>query len=96
MRKEIADADTIFSYGLPLVVPLLKIRGFESAEVPVILHERKTGESKYFQDGHFLGGSRNVRDIVFHSIMLLSLLAHAPSEWWSSERARVREHVHCS
>ena len=80
LRKEAADADTIFNYGLPLVVPLLKIRGFESTEVPVTLHERKNGESKYFQDGRFLGGSKNVRDITYHSIMLLSLLAHAPFE----------------
>ena len=80
LRKEAADADTIFSYGLPLVVPLLTIRGFESTEVPVTLHDRKNGESKYFQDGHFLGGSRNIRDITYHSIMLLNLLAHAPFE----------------
>jgi len=80
LRREAADADTIFSYGLPLVVPLLKIRGFESTEVPVTLHERKNGASKYFQDGHFLGGSKNIRDITYHSIMLLNLLAHAPFE----------------
>jgi len=80
LRREVADAETIFSYGLPLVVPLLKIRGFESTEVPVTLHERKNGESKYFQDGHFLGGSRNIRDITYHSIMLLNLLAHSPFE----------------
>src|SRR2546428_11227705 len=80
LRRKAADADTIFNYGLPLVVPLLKIRGFESTEVPVILHERKNGESKYFQDGQFLGGSKNIRDITYHSIMLLNLLAHAPFE----------------
>jgi|SRR5467141_4051565 len=80
LRKEAADADTIFSYGLPLVVPLLKIRGFESTEVPVTLRERKNGESKYFEDGRFLGGSRNIRDIAYHSIMLVNLLAHAPFE----------------
>ncbi len=80
LRREAADADTIFNYGLPLVVPLLKIRGFESTEVPVMLHERKNGESKYFQDGHFLGGSKNIRDITYHSIMLLNLLAHIPFE----------------
>src|SRR5437773_5918468 len=81
LKKEVADAGSIFEYGLPLVVPLLKVRGFESAEFPVTLHERKKGESKYFQDGHFLGGSKNVRDITYHSIMLLSLLAHRPFEW---------------
>lgn len=80
LRREAADAETIFNYGLPLVVPLLKIRGFESTEVPVTLYERKNGESKYFQDGHFLGGSKNIRDITYHSIMLLNLLAHAPFE----------------
>lgn len=80
LRREAADADTIFSYGLPLVVPLLTIRGFESTEVPVTLHERKNGESKFFQDGHFLGGSKNIRDITYHSIMLLNLIAHAPLE----------------
>ncbi len=80
LRRKAADADTIFNYGLPLVVPLLKIRGFESTEVPVMLHERTNGESKYFQDGHFLGGSKNIRDITYHSIMLLNLLAHAPFE----------------
>ncbi len=81
LKKEAAGAGTIFDYGLPLVVPLLKVRGFESAEFPVTLHERKNGESKYFQNGHFLGGSKNVRDITYHSIMLLSLLAHRPFEW---------------
>ncbi len=80
LRREAVDADTMFNYGLPLIVPLLKIRGFESTEVPVMLHERKNGESKYFQDGHFLGGSKNIRDITYHSMMLLNLLAHAPFE----------------
>jgi len=80
LKREAADAETIFGYGLPLIVPLLTIRGFESTEVPVTLHDRKNGESKYFQDGHFLGGSKNIRDITYHSIMLLNLLAHAPFE----------------
>src|SRR6266571_356946 len=86
LRRKAADAETIFNYGLPLVVPLLKIRGFGSTEVPVMLHERTNGESKYFQDGQFLGGSKNIKDIVFHSMMLLNLLAHAPSEWSSRDR----------
>ena len=86
LKKEVADAGTIFDYGLPLIVPLLKIRGFESMEFPVTLHERKNGESKYFQNGHFLGGSKNVRDITYHSLMLLNLLAHAPIE--SGSRGR--------
>jgi glycosyltransferase involved in cell wall biosynthesis len=80
LKKEVAGEGSIFDYGLPLVVPLLKVRGFESAEFPVTLHERKNGESKYFQDGHFLGGSKNVRDITYHSIMLLNLIARAPLE----------------
>jgi len=88
LKKEVADSGTIFDYGLPLVVPLLKIRGFESTEFPVTLHERKNGESKYFQNGHFLGGSKNVRDITYHSIMLLSLIARAPLESMRQEMTR--------
>ncbi len=88
LKKEAADSGSIFDYGLPLVVPLLKVRGFESTEFPVTLHERKNGESKYFQNGHFLGGSKNVRDITYHSLMLLNLLAHAPTE--SGSRGRFR------
>jgi dolichol-phosphate mannosyltransferase len=80
LKKAVADEGSIFDYGLPLVVPLLKVRGFESTEFPVTLHERRNGVSKYFQDGHFLGGSKNVRDITFHSIMLLNLIAHVPLE----------------
>jgi len=86
LKKQAADSGSIFDYGLPLVVPLLKLRGFESTEFPVTLHERKNGESKYFQDGRFLGGSRNVRDITYHSMMLLSLLAHAPMESGAKRR----------
>jgi len=88
LKKEAVDAGSIFNYGLPLVVPLLRVRGFESTEFPVVLHERKNGESKYFQNGHFLGGSKNVRDITYHSLMLLNLLAHAPTE--SGSRGRFR------
>lgn len=80
MKRKVADGGSIFDYGLPLVVPLLKVRGFESSEFPVTLHERRNGESKYFQDGQFLGGSKNVKDITYHSIMLLNLLAHIPLE----------------
>jgi len=90
LRKEALDPDTSFSYGLPLVVPLLKIRGFESSEVPVTLRERIAGQSKYFEDGRFLGGPKNVRDIVFHSIMLLNLLAHIPLELALRERSSKR------
>src|SRR5438445_12759186 len=90
LKKEAADADTIFNYGLPLVVPLLKIIGFESTEVAVTLHERKNGESKYFRDGHFLGGSKNVRDITYHSIMLLVLVAYAPFDSLGQNNASVK------
>ncbi len=81
VRREPADPETLFDFGLPLMVPLLSIRGFKSAELPVSLYERRSGESKYYQNGHFLGGINNVRDITYHSIMLLSLLIHAPFEW---------------
>ena len=90
LKKEVVDGGSIFNHGLPLVVPLLKLRGFESTEFPVTLHERKNGESKYFQDGHFLGGSKNVRDITYHSIMLLNLIAHAPLESMRQEMSRER------
>ena len=91
LKKEAACDGSIFGYGLPLIVPLLKVRGFKSSEFPVILHDRKNGESKYFEDGHFLGGSRNVRDITYHSIMLLNLIVHGPAEtmraWMSRKQA---------
>ncbi len=75
-----ADPRSLFDYGLPLMVPLLKVRGFKSEELDVALHERKNGESKYFENGRFLGGPKNIWDITYHSIMLLSLLAHMPFE----------------
>jgi len=81
VRRETVDSGTLFDYGLPLMVPLLSIRGFKSAEFPVFLHERKSGQSKYYQNGHFLGGTKNIRDITYHSMMLLSLIAHTPFEW---------------
>ncbi len=52
----------------------------KSREIDVALHERRNGESKYFEDGRFLGGPKNIWDITYHSIMLLSLIAHAPLE----------------
>ncbi len=81
VRRETADSETLFDYGLPLIVPLLSIRGFRSAEFPVFLRERKSGQSKYYENGQFLGGVKNIRDITYHSMMLLSLLLHAPFEW---------------
>ncbi len=77
LRKEAAKEGSIFDYGLPLIVPVMKINGLTSAEFPVTLHERRNGESKYFQEGQFLGGTRNIRDISYHSIMLIGLVAHA-------------------
>src|SRR5436189_331871 len=74
LKKEAAGAGTIFDYGLPLVVPLLRVRGFEATEFPVTLHERKNGESKYFENGHFLGGSKNVREITYQSVRLINLI----------------------
>jgi len=80
LKRDTIGDGSIFNYGLPLIVPLLKIRGFESTEHEVILHARNSGVSKYYQDGQFLGGAQNVRDITYHTIMLLSLIAHAPLE----------------
>src|SRR6266704_1118341 len=39
VRREPADPETLFNFGLPLMVPLLRIRGFRSAELPVSLYE---------------------------------------------------------
>jgi glycosyltransferase involved in cell wall biosynthesis len=87
VKRETTDPETLFDYGLPLIVPLLSIRGFRSAEFPVLLRDRKSGESKYYEDGHFLGGKRNIKDITYHSIMLLSLLMHTPFEWGRKNRS---------
>jgi dolichol-phosphate mannosyltransferase len=86
VKRETTDPETLFDYGLPLIVPLLSIRGFRSAEFPVLLRDRKSGESKYYEDGRFLGGRRNIKDITYHSIMLLSLLMHTPFEWGRKNR----------
>lgn len=80
LTREAANPYSLFDYGLPLVVPLLTVRGFRSKQLDVALHERKSGESKYFQNGRFLGGPKNIWDITYHSIMLLNLLAHVPIE----------------
>ena len=87
LTRRAAEPRSLFDYGLPLMVPLLKVRGFKSQELDVALHERKNGESKYFENGRFLGGPKNIWDITYHSIMLLSLLAHAPFE---SRRKKAR------
>src|SRR3989442_7352853 len=80
LTRRAADSRSLFDYGLPLMVPLLKVRGFKLQQLDVTLHERKNGESKYFENGRFLGGPKNIWDITYHSIMLLNLLAHTPFE----------------
>jgi glycosyltransferase involved in cell wall biosynthesis len=78
LTRRAADPDILFRYGLPLVVPLLKVRGFRLSETAVSLRLRRAGESKYFKNGSFLGGWNNIRDISYHSGMLLGLLASLP------------------
>ena len=80
ISRSVVESDAIFRYGLPLIIPLLRIRGYDIEEVPVALHDRKAGTSKYYSDGVFLGGWNNIRDITYHSIMLLRLLMTMPIE----------------
>ncbi len=80
LRKRAGDPDTLFRYGLPLMVPLLRVRGFSMGEIEVSLRQRRAGQSKYFRTGSFLGGWRNFRDISYHSGMLLGFMANLPSE----------------
>ena len=80
ISRSVAESDAIFRYGLPLIVPLLRIRGYDIEEVPVALHDRRAGTSKYYTDGVFLGGWKNIRDITYHSMMLLGLLMTMPLE----------------
>ena|SRR2546427_10053959 len=80
LKRRAADPDIIFRYGLPLVIPFLKVRGFKLSEARVSLRKRQNGQSKYFKDGSFLGGWKNLRDISYHSGMLLGLLASLPLE----------------
>jgi len=80
IRRRAANPDTLFDYGLALMMPLLRLRGFRLNEAWVSLRKRKAGESKYFTDGSFLGGWKNIKDISYHSGMLLGLLASLPSE----------------
>ena len=80
ISRSVTESDTVFRYGLPLIVPLLRIRGYDIEEVPVSLHDRKAGSSKYYTDGVFLGGWKNIRDITYHSMMLLGLLLTMPLE----------------
>jgi len=72
--RESVDTNYVFRYGLPLVVPLLKLKGWRIAELPVSLRRRKAGVSKYYREGSFLGGWKFFREISVHSAMLLTLL----------------------
>ncbi len=81
LKQNAADPDFLFRYGVPLMIPLLRLRGFNISEKAVSLRERQGGESKFFTDGSFLGGWKNVKDISYHSVMLLGLLASLPSRW---------------
>jgi len=81
LRRGAADPDTLFDYGLALMMPLLKMRGYRLSEAWVSLRRRNAGESKYYKDGSFLGGWKNIRDISYHSGMLIALLANLPSQW---------------
>src|SRR2546428_4181991 len=51
ISRSVVESDTIFRYGLPLIIPLLRMRGYDIEEVPVSLHDRKAGSSKYYTDG---------------------------------------------
>jgi len=78
LNRKAADPDILFRYGLPLVLPFLKVRGFRLYEAPVSMRIRRAGESKYFKNGSFLGGWRNLRDISYHTGLLLGLLTSLP------------------
>ena len=88
LRRRAADPDSLFDYGLALMMPLLRLRGFRLSEAWVCLREREAGESKYFTDGSFLGGWKNIRDISYHSGMLLGLLASLPSQLFRPQRKK--------
>ena len=78
LKRKAANPDLLFRYGLPLVLPFLKVRGFRLYETPVSMRIRRTGESKYFKNGSFLGGWRNIRDISYNTGLLLGLLSSLP------------------
>jgi len=78
LSRKAANPDVLFRYGLPIVLPLLKIQGSTLYESPVSMRIRRAGESKYFKNGSFLGGWRNLRDISYHTGLLLGLLTSLP------------------
>src|SRR5436309_6837383 len=44
LRRSAADPDALFRYGLPLMLPILKMKGFRLAEISVPLYKRRSGE----------------------------------------------------
>jgi len=75
IRRRAADPSVLFRYGVPLMTPILRAKGFNFREVAVSLKKRKSGQSKFFNDRAFLGGRNHIREISFHSVALLALLA---------------------
>jgi glycosyltransferase involved in cell wall biosynthesis len=78
LKRKVADPDFVLKFGLPLMIPLLKLRGFRISEANLSLNERRAGDSKFFRNRSFLGGWKNIRDISYHSGMLLGLVATCP------------------
>ena len=81
LKKEAAGAGTIFDYGLPLVVPLLKVRGFEATEFPVTLHERKNE----FALDH--GATPAENQAIEDALRGLGILRKEVAAWHESKRA---------
>ena len=80
IMRRAADPSIMFRYGVPLMAPLLRAKGFKFEEVMVSLRKRKSGKSKFFKDGSFLGGWNHMREISFHSVALLALIANLTIE----------------
>ncbi len=87
LAKKAADLDSIFRYGTPLMVPILKMRGYRITETLVSLKSRETGESKFYNSRGFFGGWKHIKGVYYHSGMLLGLLASLPSEWSKSRNS---------
>src|SRR5437773_8053586 len=47
LRQKAADPDFLFRYGVPLMIPLLRLKGFNISEKPVSLRVRQEGQSKF-------------------------------------------------
>src|SRR2546430_6202906 len=45
LTREAADPDVLLRYGLPLMIPLLAMKGFKLRETPVSLRNRRAGKS---------------------------------------------------